>query len=557
MAENCCYKDVLPFSAMVAVECTNVVLNILFKAASLRGLSYYAFNVYSYALSTLLLLSLAFIIFLRTTELPTFKLSVLYRILLLGVLGSVAQVCGYKGIEYSSATLASAISNLTPAFTFILALIFRMEKLGLRSSSTQAKIMGTIVSISGAMVVVLYEGPAIIETSSQSPSLSVHFPLSSSLSNWVIGGLLLAVEYLLFSMWYIVQTQVMRIYPSELIVVFLYNLCATVISAPVSLLVDKNLSGWRLRPGIALVAIVYSGFASAFSNIVHTWGLHLKGPLYISIFRPLSIAIAAAIGVIFLGDFLYLGSVVGAIIISIGFYAVLWGKAKEAKEEEMSEDCDFGSLGSSSYVIKKQRALQSYNIGSISVTIPSALFSTGHMHIRNNIGGKWPFACRCVPSVVNLVDCSGHYTILYFVLVFDSYENELVMLDIIRVEGNLSSWILRPDITLVAVIYSGFFGSSFSSVIHTWCLHLKGPVYVSIFKPLSIVIAAAMGVIFLGDALYLGSVIGAIILSIGFYGVIWAKAKEELRQDYCSASLGSSSDDKTPLLDSYKSEDIE
>ena len=38
---------------------------------------------------------------------------------------SVAQVCGYKGIEYSSATLASAISNLTPAFTFVLALIFR------------------------------------------------------------------------------------------------------------------------------------------------------------------------------------------------------------------------------------------------------------------------------------------------------------------------------------------------------------------------------------------------------------------------------------------------
>jgi ABC-type siderophore export system fused ATPase/permease subunit len=37
----------------------------------------------------------------------------------------LAQICGYKGIEYSSPTLASAISNLTPAFTFILAIIFR------------------------------------------------------------------------------------------------------------------------------------------------------------------------------------------------------------------------------------------------------------------------------------------------------------------------------------------------------------------------------------------------------------------------------------------------
>jgi hypothetical protein len=49
-------------------------------------------------------------------------------------------------------------------------------------------------------------------------------------------------------------------------------------------------------------------------------------------------------------------------------------------------------------------------------------------------------------------------------------------------------------------------------------------------------------------------VIGAIILSIGFYAVIWAKAKEELSEDYCHGILGSSSDGKTPLLDNYKVE---
>ncbi len=48
--------------------------------------------------------------------------------------------------------------------------------------------------------------------------------------------------------------------------------------------------------------------------------------------------------------------------------------------------------------------------------------------------------------------------------------------------------------------------------------------------------------------------IGAIILTMGFYAVIWAKAKEELRDDHCCNSLGSSSDDKTPLLDRYKIE---
>jgi drug/metabolite transporter (DMT)-like permease len=36
-------------------------------------------------------------------------------------------IVGCKGIEYSSPTLASAISNLTPAFTFTLAVIFRFH----------------------------------------------------------------------------------------------------------------------------------------------------------------------------------------------------------------------------------------------------------------------------------------------------------------------------------------------------------------------------------------------------------------------------------------------
>lgn len=51
-----CEKEVLPFTAMVAVECTNVGVNVLFKAATEKGLSYYAFIAYSFAVSTLFLL---------------------------------------------------------------------------------------------------------------------------------------------------------------------------------------------------------------------------------------------------------------------------------------------------------------------------------------------------------------------------------------------------------------------------------------------------------------------------------------------------------------------
>lgn len=88
----------------------------------------------------------------------------------------------------------------------------RMEKLVLRSYNTQAKIIGTIVSISGAFVVVLYKGPPVVLTTSPSSQL-----------NWVFGGLLLAADYLLISVWYILQTQIIKAYPAELQVVLFFR----------------------------------------------------------------------------------------------------------------------------------------------------------------------------------------------------------------------------------------------------------------------------------------------------------------------------------------------
>ncbi|KAM7508133.1 hypothetical protein LguiA_018586 [Lonicera macranthoides] len=330
-----CYREVLPFLAMVTVEVTNVGLSTIFKLATSKGLDYHVFMVYSYAIATLLLFPIAFF-FHRKTVLPPLTISLAFKLFLLGVLGFTAQLLGYKGIEFASPTLGSAMSNLTPACTFVFAILLRMEKLDFRRISSQAKIIGTIVSISGALVVVLYKGPTIINTVSPAISLNSPFdPLSSSQSNWVIGGGLLAADYVIVSIWYIMQAKVVKEYPAELLVVFFYSLSSTIISAPVCLIMEPNLSAWKLKVDIGLIAILYSGIVgSSFGISVHTWGLHVKGPVYVALFRPLSIAIAAVMGVIFLGDALYLGSVVGAIIISFGFYTVMWAKTREDMGEE-------------------------------------------------------------------------------------------------------------------------------------------------------------------------------------------------------------------------------
>lgn len=83
-----------------------------------------------------------------------------------------------------------------------------MEKVSIKKNSSLAKVVGTIVSMVGALVATLYHGPIIFAASQ--PFLYLPQPLSPppplpSNSNWVIGGGLLALEYTLIAVSYIIQ----------------------------------------------------------------------------------------------------------------------------------------------------------------------------------------------------------------------------------------------------------------------------------------------------------------------------------------------------------------
>ncbi|XP_043702979.1 WAT1-related protein At5g40240-like isoform X3 [Telopea speciosissima] len=320
--------DALVFAAMVMAECASIGLITLSKAAMSRGMSNFIFIMYSYALATLILLPFA--CFFHRPTLRPITFSLLCKMFLLGLIGYLVQVFAYTGINYSSPTLSAAMSNLTPAFTFILAVLFRMEKLHWKSSSSQAKSIGTIVSISGAFVVTLYKGPPIMMDPSSSNSLNrLHL---SSQSNWVIGGIFFAADCLLSAIWYNFQAAIVKEYPEELTLTCLYSFFGTFHSAIGSLIAERDQSAWILKPDLALITIVYSailGFGFSVGTI--TWALHQKGPLYVAMFRPLGIVIAVVMGVLFLGDTFYLGSMVGSITITAGFYAVIWGKSQEEK----------------------------------------------------------------------------------------------------------------------------------------------------------------------------------------------------------------------------------
>ncbi|KAL9275024.1 WAT1-related protein, partial [Drosera capensis] len=110
-------KETLPFSMMLALECTNVGLNTIFKAATNKGMSHYVFIFYSYGLAAIVLLPSPLLY--RKAGLPQLTFSIAAKLFLLGSIGCTAVMLGYKGINDSNPTLASAMSNLIPAFTFI------------------------------------------------------------------------------------------------------------------------------------------------------------------------------------------------------------------------------------------------------------------------------------------------------------------------------------------------------------------------------------------------------------------------------------------------------
>ncbi|XP_076943473.1 WAT1-related protein At5g40230-like [Bidens hawaiensis] len=319
------------YAGMVA---TQVLLMIVSKSAIADGMSSYSFIFYSNAIASLILLPLSLkynLYCCGSPNGPPLTFNIVIGFFAVGLVGFFAQISGYTGVSYSSATLGTTLLNLIPGFTFILAALFRMEVINIKRASTQAKFIGTVVSIAGAIIMTLYQGPSIIPSQLKS-NVSKH--LLGQLSDWVLGGILLTIDAIFASMYIITQAIVLKKYPVVINLMFSYCLICTVLSGVASLIVETDRSSFSLQPNTRLFSILYSGiFGYAFLVTVQSWCVRRRGPLFVAMFHPVGIVIANLIGVIFLGDGFYLGSLLGSVIVVIGFYTVMWGKAEEQKIE--------------------------------------------------------------------------------------------------------------------------------------------------------------------------------------------------------------------------------
>ncbi|WCJ36034.1 nodulin MtN21 /EamA-like transporter family protein [Euphorbia peplus] len=328
-----------PYAAMVTLECVDTGINTLGKAAISHGISHFVLVVYSNALATLIMFSTSFIFCNKNrTKRPPLTYSLLCKFFLLSLVGiTIMQNCVFTGLSYASPTLASAIGQLVPAFTFILAVIFRMDKLNLRSSRGQVKVVGTLVSMLGALIVIFYKGPPVSSIPESAASSSSMFFVAKN--SWVIGGFFITISSLSLSVFIIFQAAILKEYPSEMIIVSFYCLFGTIQCAVVSLIAENNPNAWRLKSDLELISVVYSAvFGNVVTYGVATWCIHKKGPIFVAMFKPLGIAISVFMSVMFLGDTIYFGSIIGAITIVVGFYSVMCSQSNEGEQNELV-DC--------------------------------------------------------------------------------------------------------------------------------------------------------------------------------------------------------------------------
>ncbi|XP_043700383.1 WAT1-related protein At3g30340-like [Telopea speciosissima] len=181
-------------------------------------------------------------------------------------------------LQIVGSTFETVALNLQTAIIFVLALIFRQEQFSFQSFNGQAKILGVTISVCGALIMVLWKGPAIKESTL----------LASS------------------------QASTGRTIGSFMVIVAVFST-----------------SFWNILVGIMVTGLCF---------YVMTWCIHKKGPVFTSAFNPLLIVFSFLSETIVYKNPAHWGSIVGVVLVVSGLYLLLWAKSRDTETEKMNED---------------------------------------------------------------------------------------------------------------------------------------------------------------------------------------------------------------------------
>lgn len=78
--------------------------------------------------------------------------------------------------------------------------------------------------------------------------------------------------------------------------------------------------------------------------------------------------------------------------------------------------------------------------------------------------------------------------------------------------------------------WQGVFASGLMFTVVAWCVRARGPLFVSIFQPLMLVMVGLMGSLFLEEKLHLGMYV--FIFNFCLLVLVWSPSKFNVQSDY-------------------------
>ncbi|XP_074558023.1 WAT1-related protein At5g64700-like [Curcuma longa] len=215
-----------------------------------------------------------------------------------------------------------------------------MENLKFRSLAGIAKVLGIAFCLAGVVTMALYRGthirPLNLHHHSGQNTKYQNNVFTPKRRSWIEGSIFLIVGNMSWSLWLVLQGIMLKEYPSKLIFITLQCLFSTFQLVFVALVFERDSSKWTLHLDLGLLTIVYCGFVVTALNIyLQSFCIEKKGPVFTAMFTPLALVFTLICSV-FLGERIYLGSLLGGILMVVGLYSVLWGKAKETVPSEVS-----------------------------------------------------------------------------------------------------------------------------------------------------------------------------------------------------------------------------
>ncbi|XP_020595038.1 WAT1-related protein At4g08300-like, partial [Phalaenopsis equestris] len=190
----------------------------------------------------------------------------------------------------------------------------RAEKFNIRRRRGQAKAIGALLIVAGAVLTILYKGP-IFDLVFYSKTREKQSSFASSIGHggdsfgWMKGTFMLIGSCTCWAGFLILQANTLETYPAEITLTAWVSVMGAVMSSVVALVVNRGSSRpWIIGMDKRLLAPIYSGvLCTGVAYYVQGVVLRERGPVFASAFSPLVMIITTIMGSVILAEKISLG----------------------------------------------------------------------------------------------------------------------------------------------------------------------------------------------------------------------------------------------------------